>query len=254
MSSPIWTPGALRSEFSSYERRVWRVVEGQHLVSTRKLVGTNAEHRVLEDLIEATKPVVPDECRGLDYLLSTPFRYRPGYPGSRFRRPGFSPGVFYAAEAPSTAVAEMAFYRLLFFAESPLTPWPANPSEYTGFSVAVRTAALLDLTKAPLDADRPVWRHPTDYAPCQALADAAREAGAEILRYESVRDPDGGACAAVMTSAAFAIGYPLDYQTWRIGVSASGAYALREHPRAEIEFGGTTFAADPRIAAMAWER
>ena len=44
----------------------------------------------------------------------------------------------------------MAFYRLLFFAESPLTPWPANPSEYTGFSAAVRTACALDLTRPDL--------------------------------------------------------------------------------------------------------
>ena len=43
-------------------------------------------------------------------------------------------GVFYASETPQTAVAEMAFYRLLFFAESPDTPWPANPAEYTAFS------------------------------------------------------------------------------------------------------------------------
>ena len=117
MSSPTWTPAALRSELRPYERRVWRLVEGQHLVSTRKLVDTNAEQQTLEDLIEATKPAVPEDCRGLDYLLSTPFRYRPGYRGSRFRRAGATPGVFYAAEQPAAAVAEMAFYRLLFFAE-----------------------------------------------------------------------------------------------------------------------------------------
>jgi len=78
MSSPIWTPDALRSELKPYERRVWRVVEGQHLVSTRKIVDTNAEQRVLEEVIEASKPAIPEECRGFDYLLSTPFRYRPG--------------------------------------------------------------------------------------------------------------------------------------------------------------------------------
>lgn len=59
-------------------------------VSTRKIVDTNAEQNVLEDLIEETKPVVPDECRGLDYLLLTPFHDRPDYKGSRFRRPGIS--------------------------------------------------------------------------------------------------------------------------------------------------------------------
>ena len=254
MSSPIWTPDALRSELRPYERRVRRAVEGQHLVSTRKIVDTNAEQRVLEELVEASKPAIPEECRGLDYLLSTPFRYRPGYPGSRFRRAGLTAGVFYAAEEPSTAVAEMAFYRLLFFAESPRTPWPANPSDYTGFSAAVRTGRALDLTCPPLDADRAAWRDPIEYAVCQVLADAAREAGGEIIRYESVRDPDGRASAAVLTCAAFAESYPLDYRTWRIGVGAGGAYALSDFPRVAIEFDRAAFAADPRIAGMVWER
>jgi hypothetical protein len=254
MSSPTWTPAALLSELRPYERRIWRLVEGQHLVSTRKLVDTNAEQQTLEDLIEATKPSVPEDCRGLDYLLSTPFRYRPGYRGSRFRRAGATPGVFYAAEEPVAAVAEMAFYRLLFFAESPATPWPANPSDYTGFSAAVRAARALDLTKPPLDADRSAWRDPVDYGPCQALAEEARAAGADLIRYSSVRDPEARACAAVLACAAFAEAYPLDYQTWRIGVGAHGAYALCEVPRTRIEFDRATFAADPRIAAMAWDR
>lgn len=254
MSSPTWTPAALRSELRPYERRLWRVVEGQHLVSTRKLVDTNAEQQMLEDLIEATKPAVPEDCRGLDYLLSTPFRYRPGYRGSRFRRAGGTQGVFYAAEQPAAAVAEMAFYRLLFFAELPATPWPANPSDYTGFSVAVRTGSALDLTKPPLDAGRSAWRDPVDYGPCQALAEAARAAGADLIRYASVRDPEARASAAVLACAAFAEFYPLDYQTWRIGVGAQGAYALCDVPRERLEFDRHAFAADPRIAAMSWER
>ena len=78
---------------------------------------------MLERLIDRTKPPVPPECRHLDFLLSTPFRYGAVYPtGSRFRRAGMTEGVFYAAETSVTAVAEMTFYRLLFFAESPQHP------------------------------------------------------------------------------------------------------------------------------------
>ena len=75
MSSPTWTPTALSSELRLYERRVWRLVEAQHHVSTLKIVANLAEQSVLEDLIEKVKPPVPVECRGLDWLLSTPFRY-----------------------------------------------------------------------------------------------------------------------------------------------------------------------------------
>jgi hypothetical protein len=75
------------------------------------------------------------------------------------------------------------------------------------------------------------------------------------LRYESARDPEvGGVCVAVLTCAAFANSYPLDFKTWRIGVSRSGAYAIREFPMARIEFDRNAFASDPRIAAMRWDR
>jgi hypothetical protein len=255
MSLPTWTPDALRSELRPYERHVWRVVEAQHVISTRKIVDSNAEQSLLEDLIEAAKPPFPAECAALHFLLKTPFRYGAVYPtGSRFRRAGHTPGVFYAAEEPHTAVAEMAFYRLLFFAESPATPWPANPSGYTAFTAAVRTSYSLDLAQAPLDASKALWRHSIEYAPCQALAEAGREAGAEILRYESVRDPQGGFCVAVLKCEAFSERVPLDRESWQIGVNARGAYAIREFPPAQIDFDRTTFAFDLRIYWMEWER
>lgn len=252
MSSPIWTHAKLSSELRTYGRLVWRLVEAQYVVSTMKLVDTLAEQEIVETLVEATKPPVPPECQGLHFLLSTPFRYAPYPSSSRFRRAGLSPGVYYAAEDQRTAAAETAFYRLLFFAESPATPWPANPLECTGFSVAVFSHRSLDLTKPPLDADEPVWRHPVEYGPCQDLADAARKASAEILRYASARAP--GACVAVLACGAFAEPAPRDRETWRIGVSPSGAFALREFPVARLEFDRSAFAADPRIAAMQWER
>jgi hypothetical protein len=51
------------------------VVEAQHHVSTLKLVDTAEEQGLLEALIEQTKPRVLPECRHLQYLLYTPFRY-----------------------------------------------------------------------------------------------------------------------------------------------------------------------------------
>ena len=178
MSSPTWTPAALWSERRTLSGICWRVVEAQHKVSTLKLVDSLGEQELLENLIEQVKPPIPPECRHLHYLLATPFRYGAPYPrGSRFRRTGLTPGVYYAAASPATAIAETAFYRLLFFAESPKTPWPANAGEFTAFSVRHATAIGLDLTAHPLVADRSVWTHLTNYEPCQVLADAARSAG-----------------------------------------------------------------------------
>lgn len=252
MSSPIWTPAALASEARAYAGRVWRLVEAQHRVSTLKLVDTLDEQALLEDLIEATKPALPPEARGLDYLLATPFRYDAPYPvGSRFRRAGRTAGVFYAAETPATAVAEMAFYRLLFFAESPGTPWPRGVSDHTAFSAAVASGRALDLTRPPLDRDRALWTHPRDYGPCQTLAEAARAADLALLRYESVRDPGRGANVAVLDPRAFASPAVQERQTWRLRLAPTGVLALCDFPEMRLAFPLAAFAADPRLAPLA---
>lgn len=222
-----------------------------------KLVDTVEEQEVLETLLDVTKPPVPPECDHLDYLLFTPFRYGAPYPtGSRFRRPGFTPAVFYASETVASAVAEMAFHRLLFFADSPATPWPANAGEYTAFSVPYKTDAALDLMRSPLARDRALWTDRVDYTACQQLADAARSAGTEVMRYESVRDTatPPGANIAILTCRAFAARKPASRQTWRIHLGPHGARAMCDFPEQRRGFGRRAFAADPRVADFRWER
>ncbi len=94
-----------------------------------KHVDSVDEQLILEQAIEdAAKPPVPVGSEGFDYLLFTPFRYHAFLPhGSRFRRAGFTEGVFYCCESPLTAMAEKTFWQLLFFAESPGTQFPNNP-------------------------------------------------------------------------------------------------------------------------------
>ena len=210
--------------------------------------------RCLREIFEATKPPLPEECRHLDYLLSTPFRYRPYPHGSRFRRPGITPGVWYGAEQPETAAAEMVFYRFLFFAESPQTPFPDDAAEYTAIAVDLATPVAIDLTRGPLAGDAACWRHLTDYQPCQTLAEKAREIGVEIIRYASVRDPAHGVNFAVLTCRAFRSPAPTERQTWRIRISRSGAQALCEYPYLGLEFPPETFPDDPRLADMVWDR
>jgi hypothetical protein len=230
------------------------MVEAQHHVSTLKLVDTLDEQQQLERLIEVTKPSLPPECRHLHYLLATPFRYGAPYPGgSRFRRPGMTEGVFYAAESPQTAIAELTFHRLLFFAESPNTPWPLNPAEFTGFAASYGTRKAIDLTEGRFKRQSAAWTHPTDYSQCQALAEAARAAAIEVIRYRSVRDSDG-INLALLTCRAFKSPWPVSLQTWRIHFSAAGAQAICEAPRIGLAFDRRSFAADPRVAALRWPR
>lgn len=208
-------PTGLASESVRLAGTVWRVVEHQYTTSTRKIVDTAAKQVILEELLEASKPPYPVGTEHLDYLLKTPFRYYPlSTHGSRFRSAGAREGVFYASEHIRTALAEMAYYRLRFFAESPGTPMPRNEQRLTAFAVAYRASRGLDLTRPPLNRDRKRWTHPTDYHETQALATAAREAGITAIRYESVRDAEHSANVALLTPAAFAAPKRLAEQQW----------------------------------------
>jgi len=254
MSSPTWTPAALRSEAAPYSGVAWRLVEAQHIVSTLKVVDHLEEQEILEDILEETKPPVPEACQQLDYLLSTPFRYRPYLHGSRFRRAGLTPGVWYGAEHVETSVAEMVFYRYLFFAESPATPFPREAAQYTSIGVELMAAVAIDLTKGALALDREHWEHPTRYDACQDLEASARDMSCEVIRYRSVRDLENRCAVAVLSCAAFAERQPSHHQTWRIRLSRNGAIVSREHPRSSLSFPTDAFSADPRLAGMNWER
>jgi hypothetical protein len=243
-------PAALRADnFAAYRGRCWRVVEAQHVVSTASLVRSLEDQRRLEDLIDASKPPVPPECRHLDYLLSAPFRYFPKQ-GSRFRRAGDPNGVFYTARHVSTAIAEMGFHRLLFYAESPGTPFPEGFADYTAFAVAIEADRLVDLLFRP----DPALAHLTDYAASQAFADAARAAGATGIAQASVRCPRRGPCLSWLTCSVFAKPAPVAFASWKMRLSTDGIRAVCDHPRIALEFERQAFAADPRIAAFRWDR
>jgi hypothetical protein len=246
---------ALRKLARKVSGRCWRAVEAQHRVSTMKLTDNAAEQALLEEALEATKPAVPPECRQLSYLLATPFRYGAPYPnGSRFRRAGMTPGVFYASAEPEVAMAELAFHRLLFFADSPATLFPRNPGEYTVFAAEYASARALDLTRAPLDRQRAKWMQLQDYGACQALADQARAASIGVILYSSVRDPQHRLNVALLTCEAFARRKESARQSWRLHFSAQGVRAVCEAPQQTLDFGRDAFAADARIGKMRWER
>ena len=254
MSSRTWTLAAVSSERRRMSGVCWRSVEAQHRVSTMKLVDTLDEQSLLEAVLDESKPPVPPDCRHLHYLLATPFRYGAPYPsGSRFRRAGLTRGVFYASNTPVTAMIETAFHRLLFFADSPATPWPANPGEFTVFSARFRTGAGVDLTRPPFDADAERWTHRRDYTACQAFADLARQALVDVVRYASAR-ADGAINYALLECRAFAARQPIERQTWRLHFGPHGVRGLCDFPAARVALDREALAADPRIAALAWDR
>ncbi|WP_428517139.1 RES family NAD+ phosphorylase [Roseovarius sp.] len=187
-------------------------------------------------MLEETKPPVPPECQHLHYLLFTPFRYG-RYPwNSRFRRMGETPGVFYGAEDPITAVAETVWQRKIFFEGSAGTPLPKEPGTYTAFSVPVSTPISIDLTEPPMSDDAALWADPVDYNACLDLADRVRAEGCELIRYASVRHPDALENIAVLACQAFANPEPTQFQTWHLYLRPGRTQVRREHPKVSLEF------------------
>jgi hypothetical protein len=194
---------------------LWRAVEAQHRVSTMVLVDTLSEQELLERMLEESKPGLQQGQNSLHWLLFTPFRYPPLPSGSRFRGPG-DPGVFYGAELIRTACAELGYWRWRLLTDSPDLS-AIGPMQQTLFKTPMRGTAI-DLTKPPLSARHGQWTHPSDYSSCQQLARDARSAGIQMIRYQSVRDPERGGCTAVLRHTAFANNAPTESQTWILAV------------------------------------
>ena len=190
-----------------------------------RLVDSFEEQTILEAVLEESKPQVPPAARSLHYLLATPYRYRPRQ-GSRFRA-ALEAGVWYGAELLRKALAEKSYWRLRFLLDSSGTP-ALKPVPHTAFQATVRTAAALDLTRAPLAHHRLVWTDRTSYAATQALAASARAVQIELIRYESVRDPQHAACAAVLDPAAFGRARPRGLETWFIAAARESVRCARD--------------------------
>jgi hypothetical protein len=211
----------------AYSGRVIRIVEGQNRISTNRLAGALEEQALLEALVEEVKPALPPSAHGLHFLLATPFRY--GHrKDSRFRRAGERPGIFYASERIETAVAEAAYWRMLFFSRSPGALLPTTTTEYTSFSVRVEAQAI-DLTHPPFDRSEAQWTA-DDYEPCQRLAARARAIDAGAIRYKSSRDPGGGANIALLDPGAFREKVPRIDESWHFRFVDGRLSALASFP------------------------
>ena len=238
----MWTSTALVSEHRAYRSKIWRLVEGQHRISTNRLASDAATQALLEELAEEVKPTVPQSARHLHFLLATPFRY--GHKiASRFRRADERPGIFYASEAEATAIAETAYWSLRFVSRSPGFAPPTTTVEYTSFHARVATDRALDLTLPPFAERETDWTALDDYTACQALATEARGANTALIRTLSAR-ADGRRCnVVVFEPQAFNDAVPVIHKTWHFRhqdgrLSVLGAFPSTErHEFSAVQFG-----------------
>ena len=181
-----------------------------------KLVDSDEEQDLLEDMLESSKPPLPSSPKGLDYLLATPFRYPPHPGGSRFRGP-VDPGVFYGADTVKTACAELGYWRWKFLRDA-VDLDRIEPVPHTAFKSRLDTQAV-DLRTAPFNRDAKLWTSPNDYSATQAFGRIARESGVGAIIYKSIRNPEPAWCIAVLTPSAFKQKKPDPIkQTWHLAV------------------------------------
>jgi hypothetical protein len=250
MSSSIWTQCAGASRLAPLALSPWRVVEAQHLVSTRKLVDSADEQAVLEQLIEASKPSDPTRGRHL-VLLSTPFRYPPLRHGSRFGA-RHERGLWYGSEDQRTLFAEAAYYRLVFL-EGTRADLGIVTTWHTAFTVSSKTDRGIDLTAKPFDRHRPAISSSSSYDASQGLGRAMREGGVEMFRWHSARDAQGGVNVGIFTPAVFRAAKPRDLETWHAAATRDRVeFVRRDWSDAQIHaFPRGQFLVDGRLPAPA---
>jgi hypothetical protein len=178
----IWESCQGPQQLKTIMHRPWRVVESQHLSSSRDLVDNKVEHDLLEDMLEASKPAIVHHSH---YLIFTAFRYPPLKYGSRFAT-SIEPSLWYGSLELETALAEVAYYRLKFFADT-----SANLAyveiPMTAFQTFIQTNKGINLCAQPFDRFRSNISHQEDYGVSQKLGADMRAAGVKAFLFYSAR-------------------------------------------------------------------
>lgn len=232
----IWQACKGSQHTGSLQGELFRLVESQQHVATMSYVDNLQEQALLEEMLESIKPSFPEDSEAYHYLLKTPFRYPPLKWGSRFGRT-HEPGIFYGGCDIEVALAESAYYRLVFwFSMDADSVKDKMRTEHTLFSVNYKTACGIRLQVAPFDEHLTELTHPSDYQPCQLLGSSMRKAGVEVFEYQSARDPEKGACVGLFTPKAFVQKKPRETSQWFCESSATDVSFMQVNTRDVIRF------------------
>jgi hypothetical protein len=222
----LWSNCAGEIRFEPLTGALLRMVESQQQVATLSLVDDLAEQALLEDLLEATKPPLPKtetgagaKARtgtgaGLHYLLATPFRYPPLQHGSRFGR-RHEPSLFYGSRRLPTLLAEVAYYRFVFWSgmrEPP--PSGLLRTQHSLFRAQLKAPRGARLQGPPCANHEAMLRHPSDYGPTQQLGSALRRAGVDAFEFVSARDQQRGINIALFHPGVLTSRQPRDLRRW----------------------------------------
>jgi len=213
MSVDLWVACGAGIAPTPIAGTLFRMVESQEQVATMNLVDELDEQDTLEQLLDTAKPPYRPGTAGLHYLLKTPFRYPPLRHGSRFGR-RHEPGIFYGSLSRDTALAESAYYRLLFWQGQTIAPAKPYTTQHTLFEAAYASEHGLQLQRPGCAGQRSVLTDPADYRATQMLGTAMRDAGIEAFEAPSARCPRRGVNVGLFQPAALAGVRPTASEGW----------------------------------------
>ena len=206
-----------------------RVVESQEQIATTTLVDNLDEQALLEHMLERTKPQLPQDAQDLHYLLATPFRYPPLLFGSRFGT-RHQPGLFYGSQHLTTALAETAYYRFVFWQGMTVPPASGKfTTAHTVFGARYRSLRGLRLQHKPFSDYQRELTDPGDYRITQLLGNAMRETGIEAFEYLSARDPGRGINVGLFSPKALMRSEPTHQQQWLCDTRAESVSFSSKH-------------------------
>jgi hypothetical protein len=235
----IWVQCEGKRYIKSISSEPWRVVEAQHILSSRDLVDSIEEHEVLEELIEESKPTIE---KIKNYLIFTPFRYPPLKYGSRFGTT-YEPSLWYGSLELETAFTEVAYYRLKFFEDTSADLGYIEIS-MTAFTAFIDCNVGIDLTTKPFDKYTTEISNKNTYEYSQLLGTHMREEGVEAFLFFSARTNDRKKNIAAFIPSIFQLKrnqYVSNQQNWkcfakinlveftRIGILEKKQFSFSEH-------------------------
>ena len=150
----------------------------------------------------------------------------------------------------STAFAEVAYYRMVFL-EGTRADLGLVTTQLTVFRVNASSKRGVDLTRAPFDKHRRTIASPSKYSETQALGRAMRDAGVELFRYPSARDPKRGANVAAFTAGVFGRSQPRDRETWHCLASKQSVELANAFAPESFVFARSAFLVDGSLPAPA---
>lgn len=216
----IWQQCEGNKQIKLLRCTAWRIVESQYQTATRKLVDSREEHEILEEIIESSKPTLPESCKEYHYLLSTPLRYPPLQYGSRFGT-RYQPSLWYGSLNISTALAEKAYYRFLLLSETD-AEFEELPITYSAFQADIETKKGINLSCSPFNLYKQEISKKDSYTVSQSLGTKMRDEKVEAFLFSSARCLKEGINVGLFVIEGFKQKKPTEpFETWQGTVTTS---------------------------------